>query len=576
MRQQAVIAYLRKPRTLTRTAAHLLFLAAVWPAATVAGTVLSLQQLPYYDVPLGTATAAALAGVALSMSDMLVAGAIVFGVSWKIFSRLGRDEGEGRHPTVRLALEPALTFGAVVCGASLWYPGLLGEPAFALLGSLPAATVVLLIAAGVATGAAVIGRFGSRRRLAALLLGVGAVSPAAGILAAEIEGTFGQPPAMVVLGIDSLSHRDGLDPFREWVEQQHGTWYERAVAPALMTNAVWTSILTMEPVRQHGVFHTFQRFPAGRTAAFMAAARDRGYRTVSHFPDQSTCAVGTEAGFEQDRSGPIGWRQLLLPIVANNSVLVPLVRPALPRWWPSPFMTNQAGSFTYDLRRDIRAIFSGGHAGQRTLVAAHLTYLHLPAYPRSTVLSWPELRLVWAAPSGALKDRGLDWQDRELPGDPLPLRRWKLTHLRHAIESELRATGYLAAGKPLVLFSDHGDRVDLTARTFADPRYHHVLLATFGLPARSPEAPTSLLDIGALMGFSAARAEPAVEFAVAPPAMWPALASSARLRWSGAVDLDAAMLATIARDLHRHSPWAVSPAPREAGTAPDDHSERSP
>jgi hypothetical protein len=576
MRQQAFIEYLRRPRTLTRTAAHLVFLAGVLPAATVVGTTLSLLRLPYYDVPLGSASAAALAGVALTAGDLLVAGSIVFGVSWMIFNRLGRGELEGRHPSARLALEPALTFGAVVCGAALWYPGLLGEPAFAPLGGLPAAATVLLIAAGVTAGAGVTGRFGSRRRLAALLLGFGIVSPAAGMLAAGIEGRLGQRPEMVVLGIDSLSYRDGLDPFRGWVESERGTWYERAVAPGLMTNAVWTSILTMEPVRQHGVFHTFQRFPARTTAAFMAAARDRGYRTVGYFPDQSTCAVGAEAGFEENRSGPVGWRQLLLPIVANSSVLVPLTRPALPGWWPSPLAANQAGSFTYDLRRDLRAILNGGRAGQRTLVAAHLTYLHLPAYPRSVDLSWPELRRTWAAPSRALRDRGLDWQDREMPGDPLPLRRWKLAYLRRAIASELRATGYLASGRPLVLFSDHGDRVGLTPRTFAEARYYHVLLATFGLPPRRPDAPTSLVDIGALVGFSDGRAEPAVEFAVAPPAMWPALVTSARLRWSGAVDLDDGMLAAVARQLRRHAPWPASPPQPEGDAASDGGLKRSP
>jgi hypothetical protein len=103
-----------------------------------------------------------------------------------------------------------------------------------------------------------------------------------------------------------------------------------------------------------------------------------------------------------------------------------------------------------------------------------------------------------------------------------------------------------------------------------------VLLATFGLPPRRPGAPISLVDIGALVGFSDGGAEPAVEFAVAPPAMWPSLVTSARLRWSGAVDLDAGMLATVARQLARHDPWVAASARPATGTAFDNDSERSP
>jgi len=555
MRYQVIVNLLHRRLSLNRAGSHLLFAAVLWPLLTILGTILSLLRLPYYDVPIEQALAAAFAGLALSLGDMFASGAIFFGLSWALFRRFGRSEESGRFPAARLATEPLLMFAAVICGVSLWYPAVLSEPLFSPFGDVPAAVLVALLAASVAVGAGITGRPGARLRLAALLLAVGVVSPTAGFTRAALEGAWGEPPSVVVLGIDSLSQSDGLSSFREWVEAESGTWYERAVTPGLLTNAVWTSILTMEPVRTHGVFHTFQHFPEGDAAAFLAAAGARGYRTVSYFPDQSTCAVGSQAGFDQDRSGPVGWRQVLLPIVANSSFLVPVVRPALPRVWPSPSAVNQAGSFTYDVRRDIRAILSAGVTGRQTLVAAHLTYVHLPAYPRSADLSWAELRRIALAPAQFIRDRGFDWQDLELPTDPVPLRKWKLTYLRRTIESELRATRYLANGGQLVVFSDHGHRVGLTLENFADARYYHVLLATFGVTARRQGESVSLIDIGSLLGFSDGRAEPAVEFALAPSAIWPTLVNSARLRWSGAVDLHAGPLAQISKDLRRHVPW---------------------
>jgi len=555
MRRHALMECPRKPRSLNRLAAHLLFAAVVWPAVTVIGVVVSLHRLPYYRLPPGSLIGAAFAGVGLAAGDMILAGGTVFGLSWLAFSRLGRAPSGGRWPAARMALEPFLAFVAVISGVSVWYPGVLSEPVFEPVGGLPAMVLAPLLAAGVAAGAAITGRPGARLRLAALLLGAAAASPAAAALTTAAQEASGRDPSLVVLGIDSLSHRDGLASFQNWTEAERGTWYEYAVAPGLLTNAVWTSILTMEPVRAHGVFHTFQPFPQHTAARFLDAARTRGYHTVSMFSDQSTCAVGSQAGFDLDRSGPIGWRQILLPIVANSSILVPVIRPALPTWWPSVFSANQAGSFTYDLRRELRSILGGGVAGRPTLVMAHLTYLHMPAYPRSADLSWAELRRVGRAPARHLRDRGFDWQDVELPTDVLPLRRWKLGFLRRSLEHEIRRSGFLARSGQLVVFSDHGARAGLTPDTFSDPRYHHVLLATFGLPAQRPSEPTSLADIGTIVGLVDSRVEPSVEFTIAPPAMWPELVTSARLRWTGEVELDGGLLAEMSRHLQRHEPW---------------------
>jgi hypothetical protein len=407
----------------------------------------------------------------------------------------------------------------------------------------------------VVAGAWWTGRRGRRVALAAALLLAGLLAPLPLHVRSWVDVRRGTPPTIAVVGLDSISHADSIDGLRDWTLRRQGTWYERAVAPGLLTNAVWASILTMTPVREHGVFHTFQPL-AAETSPLLGAARAKGYRTIGIFPDQLTSAPGAEAGFDdQSRSGPVGWRQILLPIVANNSVLVPLVRPLLPAWWPSAITPNQAATYTYDLRRDVRAILRAGRAGERTLVAGHLTYLHLPAYPRSTDLTWPQLRRVALAPAGAIRDRIFDWQDRDRPEDPIALRAWKTARLLEVVSSEADRSDVLAAGSALVLFSDHGDRAGLNTDTFVRDQYHHVVLATFGLPPRCPSDPISLIDIGALAGLTEVRGEPVVEFVVAPPVMWPRLVGTADLRWSGRVTLDPALLAQVFADLRRHDPW---------------------
>jgi hypothetical protein len=93
-----------------------------------------------------------------------------------------------------------------------------------------------------------------------------------------------------------------------------------------------------------------------------------------------------------------------------------------------------------------------------------------------------------------------------------------------------------------------------------------VLLATFGVPPRCPDAPISLIDIGALLGLSDTRAEPVVEFAIAPLNVWPALMNSARLEWSGDVELDPTLLAEIFAGLLRHKPWTGDSIPGRCDT----------
>jgi hypothetical protein len=245
---------------------------------------------------------------------------------------------------------------------------------------------------------------------------------------------------------------------------------------------------------------------------------------------------------------------LLIPIVTNNTFLVPIVRPALPKL-PFGAPPNHAGTVTYDVRREVREILRAGSRGQPALVMGHLTYPHLPAYPGSVELSWQEFVRVARAPAGTVFDRSFDWQDADKVDDPLQLHRWKIAHLLEVIRSEVDSSGHLERGGRLVLFSDHGDRANLKLRNFGDPRYHHVLLATFGVPARCTSAPISLADIGMLLQFADVHTDPAVEYMFTPETLVPILVRHAELRWSGDVDIDPALLSRLFKELQRHDPW---------------------
>ena len=380
----------------------------------------------------------------------------------------------------------------------------------------------------------------------------------------------------MLLGIDSVAQTDDVEALREFVSLHDGSWYERAVAPGLLTNAVWASVMTMKPVREHRVFQTFQPFPAGE-ARLVANARAAGFYTVSVFSDQLTCAIGSQAGFDDDRSGPIGWRQLILAIVQNSSVFLPLFRPLMPRaaWSAAP--ANHAGTFTYDLDREVREILTSGAPGRRTFVfvAAHLTYLHLAVYPRTVDLSWHELSRVARAPAASLRDRTFFWQDTDAPTDPVQLHRWKLARLQSVLVSAVDRTRFVERGGRLLMFSDHGDRV-VWRRTPSRTRGITTWCSRrIGLPAAGVDQPRSLLDIGSLLGLAPAHTfDPVVEFATPPESLWPKLAATARPRWSGQIDVDPELLGLIFKDLRSHRPWTclhpgtTQPAPVRSNYRP--------
>ena len=109
------------------------------------------------------------------------------------------------------------------------------------------------------------------------------------------------------------------------------------------------------------------------------------------------------------------------------------------------------------------------------------------------------------------------------------------------------------------MFSDHGDRVGLRAETFDQERYFNVVLASFGLPSKAGDSPVSLRDMDLLLGLSERPfdQQPEVEYALAPPKLWPRLVGSATVGWSGHVHLDKQLLSVVFDDLKSFRPWTA-------------------
>ena len=87
-----------------RWSAHVIFAAIAWPCLTTLGTAFALAMMPYYALSLGQALLAGAAGTLLRLPDMILVGAIFFGLSGFIFSRLGAEPRAGRGGAARLLL----------------------------------------------------------------------------------------------------------------------------------------------------------------------------------------------------------------------------------------------------------------------------------------------------------------------------------------------------------------------------------------------------------------------------------------------------------------------------------------
>jgi hypothetical protein len=456
-----------------------------------------------------------------------------------------------------LAAEPVVLAWAVFVGTAIHFPAALRHPFLTSLDRRPALVVFGIVVLFGVAGAARLFAAGRRSRGLATVLGLGLTIPLPAAHGGLSWRRAAETPPLVLLGLDSVSMTSDVGPLRELADRHGGVFYRRAVTPGLITNAVWHSLLLMEPVRSHGIFFAGQRWPRpGEAAPLLAAASAAGYESISFIPDSSSCFVGGEAGFDENRSGPLGWRQIILPPASEASLLLPLVRPLLPRLPFSPAQPNQAATFTYDLDRDLREMLTAGREGRPTLVAAHTAYLHMKAFPRRNQLNTEQWRALFVTPLFTLLDRSFDWQDVDQEWDPIPLHAWKHRRLLAAVVEGIEKTTFLERGGRLILFSDHGDRFGVTPDNFAEPRYFHVPLVTFHLPGRDPELPISLLDIPTLAGLTPDRppAPVVVDYAMTPPVLWPVILEQTRPRWDGSVEPPQELLAKAFRRLRSYQP----------------------
>jgi hypothetical protein len=540
-----------------RLFAHVIVVMLLWPLATILGTAIAVHDLPYYSPSWSVSFGAAAAGVVVSAVEFGVAAAAVLAMSLGFFA-LAASRHWVRNNHQRpwdFWPEALLTFLALLWGASLWYPVALRQPLLIGFTLLPMLAALGVIAMAVVALSASVATPGSVAKVAAALLVVGAALPVPSVIARSRAGGS-QLSSLVLLGLDSAGVGDTTPEFNQWVGARHGTVYERAVTPALLTNAVWASVLSAREPAVNGVLHAFQEMPrdSGRVLTW---AKQAGFWTVSSFSNQLSCSVGTDAAFDEDRSGPLGWRHLILQLVHNSSLVLPLVRPVLPRSRIFASTPNLAGSFSYSVGRDIREILFAGRDGMPTFVAGHQTYLHLSSFPTFLEMNWNERWRVLRSPVREIQDRSLDWSDSDHPDDAIPVHEWKRRALFSAVQNEVDRSGFLEQGGRLVLFSDHGERSGLNETTFVEPKYHHVILTTFNLPARDPARPRSLIDIGLLLGLTgeAFGKAPSVELAIFPSEMWASIAARAKLDWSGRVHLDEAQLALVASRMKTFEPW---------------------
>ena len=433
-------------------------------------------------------------------------------VSVLVFSAAGGD-GEladarpGAAAAARwTAIEPVLLMLAAAGGIATEYPAVLAHPLLRSLRPVPVLAALVIFAAASALLFLLFGfRTGGRRgaiRWGVVFLAAYGVSALAARLPAVRRGGAPSRRSIVLLGIDSLSQADDLSILHDLTTACGGAWFTRAVTPGLVTNAVWTSILQHRPVRETGVWTICMEADWRRAPFDLAAAAHRaGLRTRSFFSDQFTSYVGSEAGFDENASGPLGWIQLATASLKQNSVFLPVALPRLPHLPGARTPRNQSGTFAFDVSAELDDLLTGPD-GVATFSAGHLDYLHQPLYPRFDELTAAERSRVLGSPVMAVEDLSFDWQYPTIPGDALGIYRWKVRHVQALVASALARDGFLdpARGNRVILFSDHGSRKDLTAATFDRPKYWNVLLAAFGGGPRDAEAPVSLLAIPGMLG----------------------------------------------------------------------------
>lgn len=555
---------------------HLVVIAILWPLFSIAvATVMLRQNLVTSGVPTPMLLAGAAGGALKMLPEIAVGIAILLGVSLLISAVLGAAAKRGPVPVkspapLVLAIEPLSLFLAAVLGAASEYPALLRHPVLLLLRPFPVGIAVVILGIGSVFFAGALGRNrGGRRGLVFGVLAAALVATLTRMAAIPIGRAPTQTSgshARVILGIDSISQADDVSSLRREVGRSGGIWYDKAVPPGLLTNSVWPAILLARPPSETGILLIFQNTDWSKFPDSLARrAQKKGCATFAYFESRFTAHVDREAGFDVDRSGPRGWLQPATAAVKNASVLLPILQARLPPIPGAITPTNQTGAFNYDLRRKIREVLTVRSDRSCTFVASHFDYLHQTAFPAMSEMSAEERGLVRSTRAGEIVDPSLEWQFPLMHVDPLQLYLWKKARIQRIIAEELRTTRFLDPRKQnqLVIFSDHGSRRAITEKNFGRLRYHHVLLATFGAEARDPSDPISLLDISELLGLGdpsrPGPAAPVVQYTNATGDEWNRLIKSARLRASGEVSFDPAILRAIGKRLQGYEPYALNP-----------------
>ncbi|HEY5609876.1 MAG TPA: hypothetical protein VIL97_01610, partial [Thermoanaerobaculia bacterium] len=376
------------------------------------------------------------------------------------------------------------------------------------------------------------------------------------------SGRDAGPKSIVLLGIDSLAQNEDVRILRRYAETRGGTWFEHPVSPGLMTNPVWTSLLLHRPVSETGVFLVRQPVDWSKAPfTLVKRARELGYTSWSFFSDQFTTYVGSDAGFDRNRSGPRGWLQVATTGVKDASVLLPLLLPRLPEIPFASTPRNQAGTYCFDVIGEINAILTAGSATPGgDFIAAHLDYLHQPRYPRYSEMSAREAGDVRWVPVWDIRDPSLDFNYPPIKHDPLKLYAWKLQNIQKLVTAEIEQTKFLAPEKAnrLVILSDHGNRAEMEAENFGREEFYRVVFIGFGTAPRDAQKPISLLDAAELVGLDdptrRGAAEPIVEFTSVTNEEWEELVKTARLRWNGDSGLNGALIASIGKRLLGYRP----------------------
>jgi hypothetical protein len=549
----------------------------LWPALAIHFAADSLAATPLFA---GVEPAALrwgmTAGAVQLWREHLVVGLVLAAVTVGVaLASGGRESGSRLLQLAGGVGDGALVALALAAGIALEYPATLRHPGWTLLLPLPVCAAQCVQLAVLAALGLVLGRRrGTPLRHVAVAAGLVVIG-----LAAARGPAVGRAGARsgvrLLLGIDSLSRAEIGEQFRALAVRRGGSYYARAVTPGLLTNVVWASVLTSHRPSELGVFFTFQAPDWGRMPPnLVERARDAGLHTVAFFADQFTMQLGADLPFDEDRSGPRGWRQVATCAVKDAGLFLPIVLPYLPRIRGATAPANQEGTFAFSLRRELADVLTAGRDGGPSLVLAHLDYLHQPRYPGLSELTPQERARVRQAKVAAVIDKSIDWQYPPTEGEPVDVYRWKLANLGHVVVEAIEASGFTdpARKNALVLFSDHGPRTGLMPGDFAHESYYGVPLLTFGLPARDVDAPISLLDLASLVGLPSPLrpdpAEPVVEYVNVTNDEWAQFVREGHPLLDGGVTLPRALLSRIGSRLLAFRPYAGKPGYSSAATAP--------